>query len=147
MTSFPQIDKPCPYVDRLDSVIDGGFCRMCRRDVHDLTEMDEGELTAFLADRGAHTCVTYKMDVKPALAAALIAASAAALVVPDAGMAANHHQSARGHYRARPPYVRRIPVQPALMVTAGMIMPVERPTDPVPLPPPPPSPAPPRKPD
>ncbi|MBO9713151.1 hypothetical protein [Sphingomonas sp.] len=75
---FPPIDRPCPYVDRLDSVMDGDFCRMCRRTVFDLTAMDEAERRAFLAGCASddEVCVRY---LRPALAAAALAASVAAL--------------------------------------------------------------------
>jgi hypothetical protein len=146
MTPFPPIQRPCPHLDRLDAVIDAGFCRMCKRDVHDLTAMDERERAGFLAACGGGACVSYTMNVKPALAAALIAASAAVLAAPDAALAANH-QAARSHHRPRPVQVQSIPVR-----TAGLIMPTVEPTrDPVPrpvLPPPPAAPrSPPQKPD
>jgi hypothetical protein len=69
-------------------VIDGGFCRMCRREVHDLTAMDERERADFLGQRGGDACVSYTMNVKPVLAAALIAASAAVLAAPGEALAA-----------------------------------------------------------
>jgi dihydrodipicolinate synthase/N-acetylneuraminate lyase len=143
MTPFPPIQRPCPYLDRLDAVIDAGFCRMCSRDVHDLTAMDGSERTEFLAARGGDACVSYTMNVTPALAAALIAASAAVLAAPDAALAANH-QAARHHHRPRPVYQR-----PVSIVTAGLIMPTVEPAhDPVPRLPPPAAPRPPpQKPD
>src|SRR3954468_6176196 len=118
MTSFPRIQRPCPYLDQLDAVVDDGFCRMCRRDVHDLTGMDEQQRADFVVDCG-DTCVSYTMQVKPAVAAALIAASAAVLVAPEGagakprGSRRHHH-----HHQARP-----IPMPPVLMRTAGIIAP------------------------
>jgi hypothetical protein len=127
MTPFPRIQRPCPYLDRLDAVIDGGFCRMCEREVHDLTAMDERERAGFLAACGGDACVSYTMTVKPALAAALIAASAAVLAAPGAALAADHH-TGRHHQRPRPAHVR-----PISIVTAGLIMPTAEPArDPVP---------------
>src|SRR3954467_5728191 len=105
MTPFPKIQRPCPYLDRLDAVIDAGFCRMCSRDVHDLTAMDERERAGFLAPCGGGACVSSTLTVTPALAPALIAASAAVLAGPDAALAADHH-AGRRHHRARPVQVQ-----------------------------------------
>lgn len=128
MTPFPPIQRPCPYLDRLDSVIDAGFCRMCRREVHDLTAMDDGERAGFLAACGGDACVSYRLNVKPALAAAMIAASAAVLAAPQAALARDQHLS-RSHQRQRPVQVRNVPI-----VVAGGIgpPPIEQPRDPVP---------------
>ena len=75
---FPRIDRPCPYADRLASVMDGDFCRMCKCTVFDLDAMAPRERRTFLKrTRDEDTCVTYR--VKPALAAmALVAAMTAA---------------------------------------------------------------------
>ena len=142
MTPFPPIQRLCPHLDRLDEVVDAGFCRMCRHEVHDLTAMDERERADFLASRTGETCVSYTMNVKPALAAALLAASAAALATPAAALAASH-QAGRSHHRHRPPIVQPVPV-----ALAGMIAPsdADRPSTPRP-PPPPEPPSPPQKPE
>jgi dihydrodipicolinate synthase/N-acetylneuraminate lyase len=134
MTPFPQIQRPCPYLDRLDTVVDAGFCRMCRREVHDLTAMDERERAAFLAACGGDACVSYTMNVKPALAAALIAASTAVLAVPAAALATDHQAARSRHHqpnhRQRPVQVRNVPI----MVAGGIAPPID-PRGPV-LPPP-----------
>ena len=143
MTPFPPIQRLCPHLDRLGEVIDAGFCRMCRREVHDLTAMDARERADFLAARAGETCVSYTMNVKPALAAALIAASAAVLAAPDTALAAEH-QAARNHHRHRPRPVQARPIQIEL---AGMIAPpVDRPPPPA-VPPPAVPPPPQQKPD
>jgi hypothetical protein len=143
MAHFPAIQRPCPYLDRLDSVIEGDFCRMCRRDVHDLTFMDDRERADFLAACGGDACVSYRMKVKPALAAAMIAASAAVLVAPEAALAASHH-AGRSHQRHRQ---RPVQVQPVMIQVAGGIMPPEPLRGPVPPPSPPAPPVRPQKPD
>jgi hypothetical protein len=84
---LPKIARPCPYLDRLDSVIEDDFCRMCHREVHDLTGMDERARDAFIADCGGDVCISFTGFVRPALAAAAIAASAAVLVTPGAALA------------------------------------------------------------
>jgi hypothetical protein len=114
MTSFPRIQHPCPYLDRLDAVVDDGFCRMCRRDVHDLTGMDGQQRADFVAGRG-DACVSYTLNVKPAVAAALIAASAAVLVAPAAASA--KHPASRAHHH-HPSRTVQIPT--VLMRTAGV---------------------------
>jgi hypothetical protein len=139
MTPFPQI-HPCPYLDRLDEVIDGGFCRMCRREVHDLTALDARERADFLAVRGGDACVSYRMNVKPVLAAALIAASAAVLAAPDAALAASHH-AGRNHHRHRSVHIQTVAVMTAgvpVMPAPDRIpaLPIEPPApDPIPHPP------------
>jgi len=127
MTQFPAIQRSCPYLERLDSVIEGDYCRMCHRTVHDLTAMDKRERSAFLAACGGDACVSYTMNVKPALAAALIAASAAVLAAPDPALATDH-RAGRHHPRPRQVQVQTVPV-----MTAGLIMPVvDPPRDPAP---------------
>jgi hypothetical protein len=131
MTPFPAIQRPCPYLDRLDAVIDAGFCSMCRRHVHDLTAMDERERSAFLAACGGDACVSYTMNVKPALAAALIAASAAVLAVPDPALATDH-RAGRHHSRQRPVQVRNVPILVAGGISAPQVDPSRGPAPPRP---------------
>ena len=140
MSLFPLIQRPCPYIDRLDSVMEGDFCRMCRREVHDLTGMDEAGRAVFLASCGGDACVRYTLDVKPALAAALIAASVAVAVVPAGA-------EPRGHAVRRVPHPpRQVPIQTVPVRLAGAIaVPVTvaggiTPPEPVRRPPAPPTP-------
>jgi predicted Fe-S protein YdhL (DUF1289 family) len=81
MAFFPKIQSPCPYKSRLASVMDGDFCRMCERQVFDLTEMSDTERSAFMAGCGEEVCVSYRFG--PAIAAAALAAAA----VPTAAAA------------------------------------------------------------
>ncbi len=88
---FPKIERPCPYIDRLGEVMDGDFCRMCRRTVFDLSAMDEAERRVFMRGCGGEeVCVRYR--VRPALVAAALAASVAAL--PAAAQDATAPQTA-----------------------------------------------------
>jgi hypothetical protein len=139
MSLLPLIQRPCPYIDRLESVMAGDFCRMCKRQVHDLTDMDEAERTAFLAACGGDACVSYRINVRPAIAAALLAASAAALVAPDPALARRHGVS-RPHQPPRVPRPPRIEMVP--VVTAGLPPPVYQPPQIEPVPPPPEAPPP-----
>lgn len=79
MAIFPKIDSPCPYKNRLAAVMDGDFCRVCRRTVFDLTPMSDDERLAFLSGCTEKVCVSYALPIRPALAAAAMAAAAMAL--------------------------------------------------------------------
>jgi hypothetical protein len=118
MSLLPLIQRPCPYLDRLEAVMDGDHCRMCKRDVHDLTAMNDRERTAFLTACGGDACIRYTFNAKPALAAALIAASVAVAVVPAAAAPRNHPSSRV----PRPPRIEPIP-----MMTAGLPPPMPMP--------------------
>jgi hypothetical protein len=77
MAVFPRIQSPCPYKSRLADVMDGDHCRMCDRQVVDLTFMADEERIAFLRGCEEEVCVSYRL--RPAIAAAALAASAIAL--------------------------------------------------------------------
>ncbi|MCW3846117.1 hypothetical protein OF829_02630 [Sphingomonas sp. LB-2] len=79
MARFPKIDSPCPYKDNRAAIFDGDFCRMCKRNVVDLTAWSDGERAAFLASCETEVCVSYRLPIRPALAAAALAAAVAAL--------------------------------------------------------------------
>jgi hypothetical protein len=74
MAVFPKIQRPCPYKSNLAAIIDGDMCRMCDRQVFDLTHMSDGERVAFLSGCTGEVCVSYRL--RPALAAAAFAATA-----------------------------------------------------------------------
>jgi len=84
MALFPKIQSPCPYKDQLASVMDGDQCRLCKRQVFDLTEMTDEHRVSFMAGCAAEVCVSYRLPLRPALAAA---AAAAALATPMAAAA------------------------------------------------------------
>ena len=81
MPIFPKIQSPCPYKSNLAAVMDGDMCRMCKRNVFDLTAMDDGERLAFLAGCEEEVCVSYRLPLRPAVAAAALAA--ASMSVPS----------------------------------------------------------------
>jgi hypothetical protein len=83
MARFPKIDSPCPYEGRLAEIMDGDNCRLCERQVFDLTAWSDGERAAFLAGCSGQVCVTYRRPLR--LAAAAMAA--AAIMVPGAAAA------------------------------------------------------------
>jgi predicted Fe-S protein YdhL (DUF1289 family) len=83
MPLFPKVESPCPYKSRLADVMDGDFCRMCERQVFDLTALNDGERRAFLAGCADEVCVSYRVPLRGAIAAAALAAAA----VPTAAAA------------------------------------------------------------
>jgi hypothetical protein len=77
MAVFPKIQSPCPYRDRLGGIMDGDVCRMCHRQVFDLTQMDGPERLAFLRSCEGEVCISYLAPARIALAAMALAASVA----------------------------------------------------------------------
>jgi len=85
MAIYPRIQSPCPYNGQLSDILDDEVCRLCKRQVFDLTAMTDGERVAFMQGCTEEVCVTYRFPVRPALAAAVIAA--ASVVLPTAAAA------------------------------------------------------------
>lgn len=75
MAIFPRIQSPCPVKDRLSAYMDGDNCRLCKRQVHDMTGWSDEHRRAFLRECGGEVCVSYRL---PAAVAALAAFAAAA---------------------------------------------------------------------
>jgi hypothetical protein len=78
MARFPRIQNPCPYKGALAEIMDGDQCRLCKREVHDLSAMDEGQRQSFLSACEGEVCVSY--GLRPAIAAAAL--GAALLIAP-----------------------------------------------------------------
>lgn len=134
MSLLPFIQQPCPYLDRLDTAMEGDFCKMCKRQVHDLTELDDGGRADFLAACGGKACISYRFAVRPAVAAALLAAGAAVLAAEPAVAAPRHGVSRPRH----PPRLPHVPEPtPIPMITAGVPPPVMPPPEPPRAPAPP----------
>jgi predicted Fe-S protein YdhL (DUF1289 family) len=76
MAMFPKVESPCPYKGSLSDIMDGDVCRLCKREVFDLTAMNDGERVQFLSACQGEVCVTYAFKLRPAVAAAALAASA-----------------------------------------------------------------------
>ncbi|HXC56842.1 MAG TPA: hypothetical protein VNU97_16200 [Rhizomicrobium sp.] len=83
MALFPRIQSPCPYKGKLSDIMDGDVCRLCKREVFDLTAMSDDERIGFMSSCTNQVCVSYR--VRPAIAAAAIAA--AAIVMPSVAAA------------------------------------------------------------
>jgi hypothetical protein len=78
MAIFPKIQSPCPYKSQLASVMDGDICRMCKRQVFDLSELRDEERLVFLKGCKEEVCVSYRLPVRTAAAAAMMVAAVAA---------------------------------------------------------------------
>ncbi len=79
MAIFPRVQSPCPYKGNLSDIMDGDICNLCEKPVFDLTAMSDRERVAFMAGCSSEVCVSYRFPLRPALAAAALAA---ALPVP-----------------------------------------------------------------
>lgn len=77
MAIFPKIQSPCPYKGALAEIMDGDVCRLCKREVFDLTEMTDQGRVAFLADCTDQICVTYRFPVRRIVAATVAVAALA----------------------------------------------------------------------
>lgn len=82
MAVFPLIESPCPYKSRLTEIVEGDTCRLCQRQVHDLTGMSGADRRAFLKACPGEVCVSYR--VAASTVAAIGALAAAAAVAPPA---------------------------------------------------------------
>jgi hypothetical protein len=76
MAVFPRIQRSCPYKDRLAAAMDGDICRICDHQVIDLTAWSDEERIAFAAGQKEAVCISYRVPLRPALAAAALAAAA-----------------------------------------------------------------------
>ncbi|HEY1629950.1 MAG TPA: hypothetical protein VGF56_01480 [Rhizomicrobium sp.] len=77
MAIFPKIQSPCPYKGKLSDIMDGDMCRLCKRQVFDLTAMSDGARVAFIEGCEGEVCVSYKFPIRPAIAAAALVAAMA----------------------------------------------------------------------
>lgn len=84
MPLFPKIQSACPYRNEFASIMDGDNCRMCKRQVVDLTAMNDGERVAFLAGCEEEVCVSYSLPIRQGIRAAAVAA---AIAIPTAAAA------------------------------------------------------------
>jgi len=78
MALFPKVESPCPYKGDLSAIMDGDVCRLCRRQVFDLTHMSDAERTVFMKGCSGQVCVSYRVPALVAVALAAAVTSAAA---------------------------------------------------------------------
>ena len=87
MAFFPKVQSPCPYKSDLAAVMDGDMCRMCRRQVIDISDWTDAARRELIAGCKDEVCVSYRL-VRPALAAAALAAAAIPTAAAAQDMAA-----------------------------------------------------------
>jgi predicted Fe-S protein YdhL (DUF1289 family) len=75
MAFFPKIQSPCPYKSNLAAIMDGDMCRMCKRQVVDISAWSDEARRELIAGCKDEVCVSYRIP-RPALAAAALAAAA-----------------------------------------------------------------------
>lgn len=76
MAVFPKVQRQCPYKSERAAAMDGDICRICDHQVIDLTDWSDEERIAFAAGRTESVCISYRVPLRPALAAAALAAAA-----------------------------------------------------------------------
>lgn len=86
MSGFPRITSPCPYKGPLSDILDQeAVCRLCHRQVHNLSDMSDGQRAAFLKACSGDVCVTYRLPfAAAAVALAAMATPVAAQEQPTA---------------------------------------------------------------
>ena len=57
MTKFPKIQSPCPYKGNISDILDNDVCRLCKREVHDLTAMSDAQQATFFKACSGEVCV------------------------------------------------------------------------------------------
>jgi predicted Fe-S protein YdhL (DUF1289 family) len=82
MSLFPRIQSPCPYKGNLSDIMDGSLCRLCKREVFDLTALSVGERQALLNGCETEICVSYAVSARSVLAAAAMGVGLAAMTAP-----------------------------------------------------------------
>lgn len=101
MSLFPRIQSPCPYKGKLGDIMDGDICRLCDREVHDITELSSAARQALVAGCRDEICVSYRISARAALAAMALGATmvaAPAHAQADELLAANPAEPASGEY-------------------------------------------------
>ena len=96
MKFFPKVYSPCPYKGALSDIMDGDICRLCKREVHDLTDMAEDAKLALFDSCSDEICVTYRIDMRPALAAMAVGAG----VMAPTALAAQDNPGTAAPYAA-----------------------------------------------
>lgn len=84
MSLRPRIDRPCPALANLNAAMDGSFCRLCSKTVHDLDAMTATQRCGLLGEARDEVCVRYRL---PAALAAVALATAALPAAAQTGLA------------------------------------------------------------
>ena len=94
MSLFPKIQSPCPYKGKFADIMQGNQCRMCKREVVDLTEMTSHARQDFLSACETEVCVSYRVGAK----SALVAMAMGAATVPSAAAAQDSEEPSDGWF-------------------------------------------------
>ena len=73
MPAFPKITSPCPYKGDISDILTGETCKLCKRDVTNLSAMTQEDRISFLSSCSGEVCVRYEIPLKQAALAALVA--------------------------------------------------------------------------
>lgn len=75
MAIFPKVQSPCPYKANLSAIMDGSMCRMCKREVVDLSGMNDAQRVALIEGCDEEVCVSYTLPIRQTVAAAMMGAA------------------------------------------------------------------------
>lgn len=107
MSLFPKIQSPCPYKGKLSDILDGDICRLCDREVHDISDLSASARRELVAGCSGEICVSYRVSARSALAAMALSASMAtpAYAQVDELLAANLAEPESGEYCLEDNYI------------------------------------------
>ena len=80
MSLFPRVQSPCPYKGKFANIMQGSQCRLCKREVVDLTDMEAAERKQFLSACETEACVSYRAGAHSFLGAMAMSALAVSIV-------------------------------------------------------------------
>ena len=63
MNLFPKIQSPCPVKANIAAYMDGDQCRMCRRQVVDITQFSDAETAAFLRVQKIRSVCLFRKNI------------------------------------------------------------------------------------
>lgn len=97
MGLFPVIQQDCPYKDNLSAILEGDFCRLCKRTVHDLDGLSEVERIALIEGCEGRICVRYSAAL-PAAAALALTVAGGAIMAAAAAPGKRHDSPGTDHH-------------------------------------------------
>ena len=80
MGLFPLVQSPCPYKGPLSDIVEGDICRLCKREVHDISLLSDADRYSLVQSCRGEICVSYRVPRLSAIAA--LALGAVALEAP-----------------------------------------------------------------
>ncbi|MEY2927819.1 MAG: hypothetical protein RL367_2296 [Pseudomonadota bacterium] len=81
MSLFPVIQSPCPLKGNRIAMMQGDVCTQCNRQVFELNHMTDRERMSFMKSCSGEVCVSYRLPLKRAMAAAALTAAALPMAV------------------------------------------------------------------